>query len=304
MAGITQLLTELLIDYEVTGDEAFASCPFHSPDKHPSWSVNVKSGLHHCFSCGARGNLAHLVSYRRDINYTEAVIYVNEKIGWSRSQKWREDYEAKTYAPQTYRISEADMGLFTSVPEEAMVQRKVNSSSVDRYGIRWKAKRSSWIFPIRDPFSHELWGWQEKNNRIFRNIPAGIKKSKTLFGLQGFDSSQVYLVESPIDAARLDASGFSGGLSSWGASVSLYQLSLIQSVTEHLVVAFDNDKAGREETHKICKEFKGCSHISVFNYGSAEGKDPGELSDDEVRYGIENAIPSMKWSRESKKEYT
>lgn len=43
------------------GAERWARCPAHAPDKSPSWSVNVHTGQHHCFSCGWGGGAAALV---------------------------------------------------------------------------------------------------------------------------------------------------------------------------------------------------------------------------------------------------
>src|ERR1044072_5753470 len=48
--------------------EAHAKCPAHmeylgKEDSHPSFSVNVDSGLFGCFSCGFKGQFPDLVAY-------------------------------------------------------------------------------------------------------------------------------------------------------------------------------------------------------------------------------------------------
>jgi hypothetical protein len=51
-----------------------------------------------------------------------------------------------------------------------------------------------------------LWGWQEKGarGRFFKNQPAGVKKSKTVFGVEILTSTHdLIVVESPLDAVRL-----------------------------------------------------------------------------------------------------
>lgn len=296
---ITDVLDELKIEYRITGQEAVAACPFHSPDKHPSWSVNIRTGLHNCFSCGARGNLASLVSHVNRLSYPEAVIWVNGKVGWSKAQRWREDYEAHSFSPPYFRVSEADMALFTDPPEDQLTVKKINADSARRFGVRWNPAHESWVFPLRAPFTNELWGWQEKNERIFRNYPHGVRKSQTFFGLPAFEhGSTVVLVESPVDAVRLDVAGYGGGLSSWGVQVSDCQLAIVQQLTESVILALDNDKPGISETARICKEHAGfVKRIRVFNYSQVKVKDPGEMSGEEIEWAMANAIPAMKWMR-------
>lgn len=297
---ITDVLNELKIDYRIVGKEAVAACPFHAPDRHPSWSVNVWTGLHNCFSCGARGNLASLVSHVNRISYTDAVIWVNTNLGWAKSHKWLEDRHAITnYAPDRLKISESDMALFTDPPADQLMSKRINEDSARRFGVKWNPEHESWIFPIREPFTNDLWGWQEKNERIFRNYPSGTKKSKTLFGLSAFEhDSTAILVESPVDAVRFDACGYRGGLSSWGVQVSDRQLALIQQLTESVILAFDNDSVGVSTAVRVCAENAGfVNRLRVFNYSDSAAKDPGEMNDDEVEYGVENAVPAMTYRR-------
>jgi DNA primase len=63
--------------------------------------------------------------------------------------------------------------------------------------------------------------------------------------------------------------------------------------SQKVIVAFDNpnlDKAGR----KASKEMIGWArkyglNLFFFNYGSTGKKDPGDLTDAEIAWGIENA---------------
>ena len=65
---LTEVLTGLGVDiHRVYNDEINARCPVHHLTKgressRRSWYLNVDSGLWHCFTCGARGNLSMLVS--------------------------------------------------------------------------------------------------------------------------------------------------------------------------------------------------------------------------------------------------
>lgn len=292
---IEGLLKELGIEYKIMEDEAFARCPSHFPDRHPSWSVNLKTGVHHCFSCGYGGNLASLVATVLHLSYPQAVLWVNERVGWARVNRWREDVEVTTYAPPA--ISEADLVFFTDPPQEALDSRKITLEAAKLLGVRWNTEKNAWIFPIRDPYTNDLWGWQEKSERRFRNYPHGVRKSETLFGMAAFEhDSTAILVESPVDAVRLNVIRRGSGLSSYGVHISGTQFSLIHEFASRLICALDNDLAGIRETARIAGVFKQLP-VYVFDYGDSVAKDIGDMNDEEIRWGIDNAVPAytIRW---------
>jgi len=295
--NIETILSELNLDYFIIGDEAFASCPYHK-DRHPSWSVNTSTGLHHCFTCGFQGSLATLVSFVLGLPLAEAIAWVNSRAGMSKAKQWLESKGSQP--PTELRLTNADLALFIPPPLSALNSRKVTEEAAERYEVLWNPKRDSWIFPIREPVDFGLMGWQEKNERRFRNYPVSCRKSETLFGIPVItDDRPVILVESPIDAVRCLSSRAGVGLSSYGVRVSDSQLSLIHSKSSRLILALDRDFPGLDETARVCREFKQLP-ISVFNYGNHMVKDIGDLTDEEIRLGIEKAIPSLLWMRDYK----
>lgn len=297
MTPVEALIKELGIQYHVIDDEAFASCPYHSPDRHPSWSVNLKSGVHYCFSCGASGNLSSLVAYIRGIAYTEATIYVNEKVGPARIYSWREDYDNISFSPMALKVSPVDMALFTDPPQEMLESKNITLDAARQYNIKWNPEHQTWICPYHDPYTNELWGWQEKNARIFRNYPASTRKSRTLFGLPNFiNGSTAILVESPLDCAVIASAGIAGGVSTFGIPKGSYQLSLIQQRTDRIVLAFDNDTAGSRATRDAAGlAAEMFPHLAIYNYGTSDAKDPGEQAYDEIQFGIDHAWSYLEW---------
>lgn len=295
---IIQILKELgLTSVSLQREEAKTSCPSgRHEDKSPSWYINIETGLHHCFSCDYSGNLPGLVADLKKIPYTEAVSWCNGKIGWAKAQQWRtQDHNI----PEYKRLSESSLALFTGPPDDMLAEKRITREAANEFEVLWNPSQSQWIFPIRNPEDQSLWGWQLKNGRIFRSYPAGIKKSETLFGIRAFtDGSTPVLVESPIDAVRLYASGVRGGLSSLGVQVSDKQLSFILSRSDSIILALDNDLAGVQETARICRVYGQIPTIRIFNYGASTGKDPGELTQEEVLYGIDNAHNKIRWLRQ------
>ncbi|API89551.1 DNA primase [Marinilactibacillus sp. 15R] len=61
------------VQLKKSGQNHFAHCPFHE-DKTPSFSVNEKKQIFHCFSCGRGGNVFSFLQEMEGISFPEAVI--------------------------------------------------------------------------------------------------------------------------------------------------------------------------------------------------------------------------------------
>ena len=312
-------LEALGIDYSERAHEAQALCPMHyqrtgKEDHSPSWYVNLETGMHICFSCGYKGNLVQLVC---DVNE----FY---KQAWGVKETYVYDYEAAQNwlatvssipldkllemiqnlptrmeeIPKPLEMSEARLAVFVSPPEEELDKRHVTVKSAQDYGVMWDAKKATWILPLREPHFSKLIGWQEKGtvHRTFFNRPTGLQRSKTLFGIQNQLESQAIVVESPLDCLRIASAGIEGAVATCGSSLSEEQVKLLR-YSEKIICAFDNpklDKAGAKASKEMLEwGRKYALNLFYFNYGSSGKKDPGEMTDEEIRWGIENAQSSI-----------
>jgi len=309
MYDIPLALTALGIDFTDHGHEALALCPTHyertgKEDNNPSWWINLDSGLHTCFSCGYKGNLLQLIC---DVKG----FYFNGSYDYRAAESWLataaeisiEDLQAALMAMPSYineyakplEMSEARLAVFVEPPQEALDSRNITAKEAAEYGILWEPKSQTWILPLREPTSNKLMGWQEKGtvDRTFKNRPAGLQKSRTLFGIENQNEQLVILVESPLDCLRLSAAGIRGAVAICGSSLSEDQVKLIRS-SGKIVAAFDNDKAGQKASKELLEfGIKYSLNLHFFNYGSSRVKDPGDMTDEELRWGVENAISAL-----------
>jgi hypothetical protein len=84
----------------------------------------------------------------------------------------------------------------------------------------------------------------------------------------------------------------------------------LRSVTGELMLALDNDDQGVSETYRLIHGKRMTPRrkdrpmipwaakfpeLLVFNYGDSTAKDPGEMNDEEIEWGIENATPALEW---------
>ncbi|CAB4122142.1 Bacterial DnaG primase, TOPRIM domain [uncultured Caudovirales phage] len=300
-------LLSLGIETSQRGDELLGLCPMHlertgREDNNPSWSINAETGVHHCFSCGYKGTLLTLVGEIKEFTTQWGRVDFDAAKDWLRNNiEVNFEYLAKqledarntyiTIAPPV-EMSEARLAIFDGVaPEWALSARGLEEDACALYGVKWNSARNSWITPIRNPKTHALMGWQEKSQteRFFRNRPTGVAKSRTMFGLNAYKGGTMIVVESPLDAVKLQSLGISGGVSTFGAAVSDQQLRLMRS-SDKLIIAMDNDAAGKKSALdllvRVRKEGMECWFV---NYKDVEFKDIGDMSEDLVHYCIETS---------------
>lgn len=297
-------LAALGIDADERGDEAVALCPHPAhDDSHASWSCNLDTGLFNCFSCGFSGSFIRL-----------AGLMLGKTGGaaeqWVRARKIRDVADGLTGPRERVSrplpvVSEADMWKFTEPPQDALDDRGLTAEACQQYDVRWDDSRGLWITPVRDPRTGQLWGWQEKSAGYFRNRPLDVPKSKSVFGFQSLrPGGTAVLVESPLDVPYLSAAGTGGAVSGYGVSVSREQLGIIRGRAGEVVLALDNDRAGWKGTGTLAYAF-GTTPVRVFNYGSFtpgpfrtqvveedswDGADPGDLTAEEIAWGIKHAV--------------
>lgn len=305
MASVTIDLVSLLDDAGVENlkegsKEISGSCPQHVArlghvDRHSSWSINKYSYLHHCFSCGYSGTLTGLL--------IDQLGYAPENLEEELAkQAIHHSWEKATHPVVTAPVDPTPVvndwslvNMMKDVPQRLVDFRRLQRKAVDEYGVRWDPERKSWVLPIRTG-TGELIGAQfrQKGNEL--NLPEGLEKSVTLFGLHQMRChNTVALVESPLDAVRLYGVGIPA-VSSFGAWVSWDQCKLLARNFSCIVLALDNDKTGRKAASIVRPMLtrRGVGTV-MFNYQGlrdAEGvpaKDPGDVADDTALWAAWNA---------------
>ncbi|MDP9870446.1 MULTISPECIES: toprim domain-containing protein [Streptosporangium] len=283
--------------------EATCRCPAHMEflgreDRHPSFSVNIGSGLFACFSCGFKGTFGDLVAYVLKVDRAEAVSWIRAR-GTIRQVERLMAKKTPATIDTTQQINEASLALYIPPPREALDDRNLTAKACASYGVLWEPTEELWITPVRDE-NDVLLGWQEKNARYFRNRPKGLKKSHTLFGLHTitYGCSRIIVVESPLDAVRLASAGIENVVASYGASISDAQMQLMLERTQHVVLFLDNDGPGRQYRDKAAAAWRHRIGISSVDYRNLldcddpEGLDPGDLSDAELIRLTDLTVPA------------
>lgn len=313
MFDVEAALSALGIDYTIRNFEANALCPMHErvtgrADSNPSWFINIETGVHICFSCHYKGNLLQLIC---DVHEFYITVYDGSYgYDYAAGKSWLANaadtpvekllehlQSIPKYIqpiPKPVPMSEARLAIFVDPPQEELNKRHITAEAAKQYGVLWDANKKAWVLPLREPFMKELMGWQEKGtvDRTFMNRPAGLQKSKTLFGIENQIEDTVIVVESPLDCVRIASAGISGAVAVCGSSISIDQVKLLR-YSERVIAAFDNpniDAAGKKASDEIrALSRKYGINLLFFNYGTSDAKDPGDLTDSEIQWGVDNA---------------
>lgn len=276
-------------DREISG-----RCPVHirivgREDRSPSWSMNASTGLWICFSCGARGTLSALL---RELSGDDSISAQQFLIN-AGMQRLTNGVQVEDLPPVVDRDT---FFRFERVTNKRCLSRNLDPDLVHKFGVRWNPNNRSWAIPIISSMG-QLQGWQEKKPGWVRNFPVGVKKGKTLFGIERVRSRTVVLVESPLDIVRF-AGVFDkpNAVASFGATVSNEQLRLLTYIADRIVVAMDNDEAGHEANKFLYKNMDTPRNgIRWWNYSGTSAKDIGEMTDDEIVSGLVTATVVPPW---------
>jgi 5S rRNA maturation endonuclease (ribonuclease M5) len=276
---VADVLRHLGVQIKRVGEKEISGCcPVHErvtgkADRSPSWSMNAKTGLWICHSCGSRGTLSSLVSELS--GEPDSIIAVHTFLVQSGLDRLTTD-------PVEEKQPEIDWRLFSQFEapsDNRLLTRAISRESALKYGIRFSRDKQAWILPMTTAWG-ELLGWQEKYANKTLNYPTGIKKSETLFGLDKAEDSTGLLVESPLDVARLDTviDGISG-VASFGAHISTKQISLLAEHFDSLIVALDNDEAGINAAKKLQRVLPAFRFgVKWLHYAHTDAKDIGEMT--------------------------
>lgn len=285
-------LTELGLTNNAKGaaDELFILCPYHQDRTIGSFSINLRTGLNACFSCGQGGSFHKFLMAARSVSRQEARRWCLQRLIVTTDT--RLETITRDALPE---INEASLALFTEPPEWVCEARRISVAACKAREILWKPApgSGSWIFPIRDPCrGNQLLGWQEKQGHAVCNYPPGVPVKSALsgWGTCEDDRGKVALVESPLDVAVMWEAGFPSVLASYGATVSAQQLDFIEEKFSGLILAFDDDHAGWEATDKIMRLPMSIPRW-VFQYRDTwTGKDPGELDVQQIQWGMRHPL--------------
>ena len=259
----------LLKDIKDTPNNIMVTCPYHKngQERKPSAGLRKLDGQFHCFTCGEVHELQEVISYcfgRHDdmigafgwnwILKNFLTVKVEERKDVSL------DFSRGTNrtVSDVPKVTEEELDSYR-VYHPYMWRRRMTPEVIDIFDIGYDKKTQSITFPVRDRKGVCLFVARRSVNTKFFNYPEGVTKPVYgLYELYQLDKfpNEVIVCESMIDAITCWVYGkYAVALNGLGNSVQMVQLS--QMPCRHLILATDNDEAGRMARKRIRKYVRG-----------------------------------------------
>jgi len=309
-SDIRSILNALNLKVESeTGKHFLCLCPFHSNMNTPSFEIDYTKGLYFCFnpSCGARGTLNDLIKETTHRNDFETIRFILSHKN-SSSNLNDELTELLDDKPDFVEFS-TDVAdklhndlLNNKTAMEYFYSRGISKESIVDFYLGYSSVQDLVTVPLRSPdgmlvgvIGRSLQGKTFKNSH---NLP----RNKTLFNLNRARKygGKIIICESSIDAILIAQAGFPNVVATLGAHLSKEQIQLLNRYSSTIVIMTDNDEAGRKLGNNIAEKLNNKNVLwSSYNYDMIyprDAKDAGELTPEEIRQCILNAVPHYEYA--------
>lgn len=322
---------ELEIESE-TATHFLAYCPFHNNTDTPAFALDKEKGLWTCFnpSCDSKGNLYTLLRDLKGVTSFEAARVIkrfDEETHGSISSRLSSIREKE---PEFVQFPEAPVKRMTDDfwhndrPQQYMQYRGFEAETMKFFGVGYSAKKDMIIVPMHDP-KGMLVGFIGRaiGEKIFKNSNH-LPKSKTAWNFHRAKKhgDTVIVVESAFDAMRVHQAGYPNVVALLGSGVSDHFLQQLNKTFSKVIIMTDFEPNFWYPANcKRCKHLVQCKGHRPgrdFGWKIANGlvnkrvlwaayddecvyphgaKDAGDMTDDEIRQCLTNAVSHFKYTR-------
>lgn len=268
----------LLRDQNNTGSDVMVTCPFHKGghERKPSCGVSLKekitpdktyeAGTVHCYTCGYTADLPTFISDLLGMgNPMEGFKWLVGHYNYSTNDReeiqfnfFRGTDEGQVAAMDEGEVEEYHKNLLRSSKAQNYLRgRCISRDVMEIYNLGFDPADEVVLFPVYSRKGDVLF-YKSRSlvGKHFFNAK-DIDKTAAVYGLYQTleakipDSTEIWLVESEIDALSL----VSKGILAWafmGSDISEKQIKeMCQSPYRRFVIATDNDEAGRKAARRI-----------------------------------------------------
>lgn len=298
---IIKILEVLKIEGKIRGKEFLCNCIFPDhEDKHPSFNISIEGkskGIFHCFSCGAKGTIFHLVELILNINREDCEKFISKLFNIEIDSKNNDLNEMlfRLKFNKNDNLMNIDNDITFPLPKYKIKNEKLSNylnsirnyptdkiekiiSDFDMYYCEKGYYNNRILIPIFDSYgNYRFFEATSCNPDIIKPkklYPKGSKVGDYLFNLNNIKTDYCFICEGIWDVIRLYSFGYSA-ISTFGTNISINQAKLLIKHFNKIIILYDGDKAGYKGTDKIYSLLSNYIEVKYFKllYG-----DPDDLT--------------------------
>jgi DNA primase len=293
-----------------TGTDFLCLCPFHYNTDSPAFAASYFKGLYVCYNqnCNSSGTILDLVIKLTGRNNFEAMRFISSNK-MSKAEILEEELkdlldEKPEFVefPRTTLESLYNELLKNEKAKEYFASRKIGYEAIANFALGYSQVQNMVTVPLHSPdgipvgiIGRSIEGKSFKNSQ---NLP----RNKTMFNLHRAkrEGGTIIVVESSFDAIRLWQAGFPNAVATLGGSISDTNINHLNRYASTIIIMTDNDKAGKALGKTIANKLKNknvlWARYDSLNTYPHNAKDVGDLTDEEIRHCIKNAIPHFEYA--------
>lgn len=296
--------------YVFKSDSITGPAPCHGGDNPNGFSYKYDIGLWSCWTHGCNSsygsNLIGLIKAIKKINFFKAKDIVENIIlknidltkCISKNREKREVNYWQKHINQTPKINPFEL----QSPKEYCEFRGFDTDLAIKYNMgicrNNTIMKNRFVIPIRNINGHDIaFTGRAIDDEIkpkWLHYPNGFTKSNNLFNIDNVvkynNNGFIILVEGPFDVLKLEMAGIHNSVAIMGNNMCIGQIDIIKKCDfTDVIVALDNDSAGREGAIKTCRKLERCL-MRLWTLDATPQKDWGDSSIEE----IQNSIKSIK----------
>lgn len=177
-----------------------------------------------------------------------------------------------------------------------MVGRGISKESYEYFKIGYSTKRKMVVVPVYGENNDFIGVIGRTIEGKAYKYSAGLSRSTTIWNLQNviqLPSDSIILTEGYMDSIYIHQAGYWNVGAILGSAISPQQWFLLRKYFSEIILFFDNDDPGRALRDSIINSVRDLS-IGVVEY-PGDQKDPEVLSEQQIRYMIENRKSSIEY---------
>lgn len=296
-----------------TGTDFLCLCPFHHNTDSPAFAASYSKGLYICYNqhCNSSGTILDLVMKLTNRNNYEAMRFISSN---KMSDAEMLEEELKELLDDKPEFEEFPQKVQDKLHEDLVIHdinasqayfkmRKIYEDSWEYFGLGYSIGQEMVTVPLHSPdgILVGVIGRSADGGKRFKNSP-NLPRNKTMFNLHRAkrEGGTIIVVESSFDAIRLWQAGYPNAVATLGGSISDININHLNKYASTVIIMTDNDGAGRTLGMTIANKLNRknvlwarYSHDVVY---PREAKDVGDLTDEEIKTCIKNAIPHFEYA--------